>query len=157
MKDKGGRRLFSVIDKNGNTAFSEEGYAEGVYTSFEKLGEQRGLVILKAVDGQTQVIDSYGNVIIPAGHEFSMASLLDQTGKMVDDYSMLYDETEDIYYFVDEYEHHVLEAHEPMDEQFAQQLFSGQGWILLDEEAEKLLAVVPSTDGYQICDVAALP
>ena len=130
MKDKGGRRLFSVIDKNGNTAFSEEGYAEGVYTSFEKLGEQRGLVILKAVDGQTQVIDSYRNVIIPAGHEFSMASLLDQTGKMVDDYSMLYDETEDIYYFVDEYEHHVLEAHGPMDKQFAQKDTKSAMWQL---------------------------
>ena len=43
-----------------------------------------------------------------------------------------------------------------MNKDFAEKLFGGQGWVLWDDAAQKLIAVVSSENGYQICDVAGL-
>ena len=60
------------------------------------------------------------------------------------------------YIFTDNENLRVFESHEEMSEDFAGKLLAGQGWVLWDDTAQKLIAVVSSENGYQICDVAGL-
>lgn len=139
-----------VIDKNGNIILSEDGYTKFDYTN------NRGLIVLTTDDGYSQVIDSYGNEIVPLGNDYSVAVLSDSEGEEVDEYSLIYDRTEDKYIFAENESHHVMETNEKMDSKFAEQLLNGQGWIIWDEPAKTLFAVVPDENGYQVCSAAGI-
>lgn len=142
-----------VADKEGNTILSEEGYTKYEFTAND--GDD-GLIALTAPDGSVQIIDSYGNEIVPLGNDYSIAVLSDSEGKESEDYSLIYDRTEDKYIFAENESHHVMETNEKMDSKFAEQLLNGQGWIIWDEPAKTLFAVVPDENGYQVCSAAGI-
>lgn len=142
-----------VADKEGNTILSEDGYTKYEFTAND--GDD-GLIALTAPDGSVQVIDSYGNEIVPLGNDYSVAVLSDSEGKESEEYSLIYDRTEDKYIFAENESHHVMETNEKMDSKFAEQLLNGQGWIIWDEPAKTLFAVVPDENGYQVCSAAGI-
>lgn len=141
-----------VIDKDGNEILSDSGYADVDWTYYR--GE--GLIVLTASDGTTQLIDTYGNEIVPKGNSYQQATLYNAQGEDIKIYSLIHDMTADKYIFTDNENLRAFESHEEMNEDFAEKLFGGQGWVLWDDAAQKLIAVVSSENGYQVCDVAGL-
>lgn len=142
-----------VINKEGETILSEDGYTSVSWTSHtSSWGE--GLIELTASDGSVQIIDSYGNDIIPLGNNFEQVSLYDASGEEIEAYSLFYDQTVSQYIFTDNLKWHSLETNDKIDDTFVQQLFNGNGWVIWDEIEEKLFAVISEGSGYQICDVA---
>ncbi len=142
-----------VTDKEGNTILSEEGYTKYQFTANNR---SDGLIALTAPDGSVQVIDSYGNEIVPLGNDYSVAALFDSEEEESEEYSIIYDATEDKYIFVENESHHVMETNKKMDSKFAEQLLNGQGWIIWNESAKTLFAVVPNENEYQVCSVASI-
>ena len=142
-----------VVDKNGNDILSEDGYSDVDWTYYR--GE--GLIVLTASDGTTQVIDTYGNEVVPQGNSYQQAVVYDAQGEDTEIYSLIHEMTSNKYIFTDNENLRVFETHNEMNEDFAEKLFAGQGWVLWDETEQKLIGVVSSENGYQICDVAGLP
>ncbi len=141
-----------VVDKDGNTILSEDGYTAVDWTYYR----EEGLIILTASDGTAQLIDAYGNEIIPKGNSYQQKVLYNAQGEDIEIYSLLCDTTAGKYIFVDNENLRAFETHNEMSEDFAQKLTAGQGWVLWDDTEQKLFAVVSDKNGYQICDVAGL-
>lgn len=139
-----------VVDKEGNDILSENGYTEIDWTYYR--GE--GLIALTASDGSTQIIDTYGNEVVPQGNSYQQAVLYDAQGEDTETYSLIYDMTADKYIFTNNENLRAFETHNEMNEDFADKLFAGQGWVLWDDTEQKLIGVVSSESGFQICDVA---
>lgn len=141
-----------IVNKDGDTILSEDGYTEMAGTSsYSYLG---GLIVLTASDGSTQLIDTYGNEIVPQGNSYQQAALYDPQGEENEAYSLIQDTTAGRYVFVDNENNRALESYSEMSEDFASKLFAGQGWVLWDDLEERLIAVVAKEDGYQVQDVA---
>lgn len=141
-----------VVDKAGNTILSEDGYTDVDWTYYR--GE--GLIVLTASDGTTQVIDTYGNEVVPQGNSYQQVVLRDVQGEDIEDYSLIYDMTAEKYIFTDNANLRAFESHDEMSQDFVDKLSAGQGWVLWDNVAQCLIAVVSDENGYQICDVAGL-
>lgn len=139
-----------AVDKNGNEILSENGYTDVDWT-YDR-GE--GLIVLTASDGTTQVIDTYGNEVVPQGNSYQQAVVYDAQGEDTEIYSLIHDMTSNKYIFTDNENLRAFETHSEMNEDFAEKLFAGQGWVLWDETEQKLIGVVSSESGYQICDAA---
>lgn len=141
-----------VVDKDGNDILSEDGYASVDWT----YGRGEGLIVLASSDGSSQVIDTYGNEIIPPDGSYRQVVLYDAKGEDAELYSFIDDTTNGKFTFIDNENLRALETRGEMGDDFADQLMAGQGWVLWDDVEQKLVGVVSSEEGYQICDVAGV-
>ena len=140
-----------VINQKGETILSDSGYV-----SMEHTASSNGLCVLTTADGLEQVIDTYGNEIIPLGNQFESVWLTDVDGNEMYDYSCLHDLTIDQYYFVLNKYSRVMEPIDSIPKEMINQLYSGNGWGFVDADNQVLYVVIPDEANYKLYAAAEL-
>lgn len=141
-----------VVDKNGETILSEDGYT-AVEDSF--------VMGLKNIDGTYDVIDGFGNLIIPSESgitEFKQVQTTAEAPNLsvverenYDDYcGLIYDRTTDEYHLYNSSKDIEIGTPEVMEGDFADALFQGNGFLLCNNENTNLYAVANLNGEYEV-------
>lgn len=157
-----------VIDKEGNTILSEEGYVNYSSTHLDTFMtlpyevQQNesiptdGLFVLETADGSKQIIDSNGKEIVPLGNTYRDVILKNAQGEYQQNYSLLLDETAGKYFFIDNPKSRVLQMADDVETELLDKILNEVGYILTDEGSNQLYGIFPAEQGYEIVILAYL-